>query len=129
MANLLTIKQRFGIIGRSPLLDRALNTAVQVASTDLTVLITGESGVGKEVFSKIGIDAKPSMNLFTEFSSFSSAFISKIKPHYNNHENQCIESGTLPLTWNEYANSRIRKFFFDKYGSCDIVSIFENLVK
>jgi DNA-binding NtrC family response regulator len=53
MANLLTIKQRFGIIGRSPLLDRALNTAVQVASTDLTVLITGESGVGKEVFSKI----------------------------------------------------------------------------
>jgi len=53
MANLQSIKQRFGIIGRSPLLDRALNTAVQVSSTDLTVLITGESGVGKEVFSKI----------------------------------------------------------------------------
>ena len=47
------IKQRFGIIGRSPLLDRALDTAIRVANTDLTVLITGESGVGKEVFSKI----------------------------------------------------------------------------
>jgi DNA-binding NtrC family response regulator len=44
---------RFGIIGRSPLLDRALDTAMRVANTDLTVLITGESGVGKEVFSKI----------------------------------------------------------------------------
>lgn len=47
------IKNRFGIIGNSPLLDRALDIARQVASTNLTVLITGESGVGKEVFSKI----------------------------------------------------------------------------
>lgn len=53
MQNLQSIKQRFGIIGRSPLLDRALGTAVRVAGTDLTVLIIGESGVGKEVFSKI----------------------------------------------------------------------------
>lgn len=53
MDNLLPIKQRFGIIGHSPLLDRALSTAVRVANSDLTVLITGESGVGKEVFSKI----------------------------------------------------------------------------
>ncbi|TXB63478.1 sigma-54 interaction domain-containing protein [Phaeodactylibacter luteus] len=52
-ANLQSIKQRFGIIGRSPLLDRALSTSVRVANTDLSVLITGESGVGKEVFSKI----------------------------------------------------------------------------
>jgi DNA-binding NtrC family response regulator len=52
-SNLQSIKQRFGIIGRSPLLDRALGTAVRVASTDLSVLITGQSGVGKEVFSKI----------------------------------------------------------------------------
>ena len=51
--NLQTIKNRFGIIGRSEKLDRALSTAVRVANTDLTVLITGESGVGKEVFSKI----------------------------------------------------------------------------
>jgi DNA-binding NtrC family response regulator len=50
---LASVKQRFGIIGQSQLLERALNTAVRVASTDLTVLITGESGVGKEVFSKI----------------------------------------------------------------------------
>lgn len=48
-----SIKQRFGIIGNSPLLDRAIDIAAQVAPTDLTVLITGESGVGKEVFPKI----------------------------------------------------------------------------
>ncbi len=47
------IKQRFGIIGRSAALDHALSTAVRVAPTDLTVLIMGESGVGKEAFSKI----------------------------------------------------------------------------
>lgn len=51
--SLQAVKQRYGIIGRSPLLDRALDTAVRVSNTDLTVLITGESGVGKEVFSKI----------------------------------------------------------------------------
>lgn len=53
MENLQSVKQRFGIIGRSDILDRALGTAVRVANTDLSVLITGESGVGKEVFSKI----------------------------------------------------------------------------
>lgn len=51
--DLQTIKNRFGIIGNSPALNFALNTAVQVAGTDLTVLIVGESGVGKEVFSQI----------------------------------------------------------------------------
>ncbi|HNS17746.1 MAG TPA: sigma-54 dependent transcriptional regulator [Bacteroidales bacterium] len=48
-----TIKQRFGIIGNSPLLDRAIDIARQVAPTDITVLINGESGTGKEVFPKI----------------------------------------------------------------------------
>ena len=48
-----SIKQRFGLVGRSEIYDRALNTAARVAATDLTVLITGESGVGKEVFSQI----------------------------------------------------------------------------
>lgn len=48
-----TIKNRFGIIGNSPALNYALQVAVQVAPTDLTVLINGESGVGKEVFSQI----------------------------------------------------------------------------
>ncbi len=51
--NLQTIKQRFGILGNAPALDHALSTAAQVAPTDLTVLITGESGVGKEAFSKV----------------------------------------------------------------------------
>ncbi len=47
------IKQRYGIIGRSEKLDRALDTATKVANTELSVLIQGESGVGKESFSKI----------------------------------------------------------------------------
>lgn len=47
------IKQRFGIIGNSPLLNRAIDIANQVAPTDISVLITGESGSGKEVFSQI----------------------------------------------------------------------------
>ncbi|TAK33596.1 MAG: sigma-54-dependent Fis family transcriptional regulator, partial [Saprospiraceae bacterium] len=53
MSDLQAIKQRFGIVSASALLDSALGTAIRVASTDLTVLITGESGVGKEAFSKI----------------------------------------------------------------------------
>ena len=51
--DLQSIKNRFGIIGNSPALNHALNVAVQVAATDLSVLINGESGVGKEVFSQI----------------------------------------------------------------------------
>lgn len=47
------VKQRFGIIGRSEVLDRSLSKAMRVANTDLSVLIQGESGVGKEVISKI----------------------------------------------------------------------------
>ena len=47
------VKQRFGIIGTSPELDRAIETAMRVAPTDLTVLVTGGSGVGKESFSQI----------------------------------------------------------------------------
>ena len=50
---LQSIKNRFGIIGNSPGLNHALHVAVQVANTDLSVLINGESGVGKEVFSQI----------------------------------------------------------------------------
>lgn len=48
-----SIKNRFGIIGNSPALNYALQVATQVANTDLTVLIAGESGVGKEIFSQI----------------------------------------------------------------------------
>jgi len=51
--DLQSIKNRFGIIGSSPALNYALQVAVQVANTDLTVLIAGESGVGKEAFSHI----------------------------------------------------------------------------
>ena len=48
-----SIKQRFGIIGNSPLLNRAIDIAAQVANTDLSVLVLGESGSGKEFFPKI----------------------------------------------------------------------------
>ena len=52
-STLLSVKQRFGIIGNSPLLNRALEVALRVAATDLTVLVTGESGVGKEFFPQV----------------------------------------------------------------------------
>ena len=51
--DLVSVKQRFGIIGNSPLLNRALEVALRVAPTDLTVLVTGESGVGKEFFPQV----------------------------------------------------------------------------
>ncbi|MCL9980765.1 MAG: sigma-54 dependent transcriptional regulator [Bacteroidia bacterium] len=51
--DLQQVKQRFGIIGNSPLLNAALQTATKVAPTDMNVLIQGESGVGKESFSKV----------------------------------------------------------------------------
>lgn len=51
--DILAIKQRFGITGNSPLLNRAIDVARQVAPTDITVLIAGESGTGKEFFPKI----------------------------------------------------------------------------
>jgi DNA-binding NtrC family response regulator len=50
---LQSVKRRYGIIGRSEALDNALHTALRVAGTDLSVLISGESGVGKEVFSRL----------------------------------------------------------------------------
>jgi transcriptional regulator with PAS, ATPase and Fis domain len=52
-SEILNIKQRFGIIGNSPLLNHAIQVAMQAAPTEMTVLITGESGSGKESFSKI----------------------------------------------------------------------------
>ncbi|GHT57351.1 sigma-54-dependent Fis family transcriptional regulator [Bacteroidia bacterium] len=53
MKDIQAIKQRFGIIGNSPSLLRAIDVAMQVAPTNMSVLITGESGVGKENFSQI----------------------------------------------------------------------------
>ena len=53
LADIQKVKQQFGIIGNDPSLLQAIDTAIQVAHTDLSVLITGESGVGKEFFPKI----------------------------------------------------------------------------
>jgi len=52
-SEILSVKQRFGIIGNSPLLNHAIQVAMQASPTEMTVLITGESGSGKESFSKI----------------------------------------------------------------------------
>ena len=51
--NLQQVKQRFGIIGNAPLLNRALEVAIQVAPTDISVLVTGESGTGKEIVPQV----------------------------------------------------------------------------
>ncbi|TYB77965.1 AAA domain-containing protein [Bizionia gelidisalsuginis] len=53
MESIQATKQRFGIIGNSPVLNRAIEKAIQVAPTDISVLVTGESGVGKESIPKI----------------------------------------------------------------------------
>lgn len=53
MSSIQEVKQRFGIIGSNPVLDRAIFKAIQVAPTDISVLVTGESGVGKEAIPKI----------------------------------------------------------------------------
>ncbi|NMH89804.1 sigma-54-dependent transcriptional regulator [Flavivirga algicola] len=53
MESVQSIKQRFGIIGNTALLNRAIEKAIQVAPTDISVLVTGESGVGKESIPKI----------------------------------------------------------------------------
>ena len=53
MENIQSTKQRFGIIGNDPKLNRALEKAIRVSPTDISVLVTGESGVGKESIPKI----------------------------------------------------------------------------
>ncbi|MBQ5899278.1 MAG: sigma 54-interacting transcriptional regulator, partial [Alistipes sp.] len=57
--DITTVKQRYGIIGSSDAMNRALSVALRVAPTDLSVLVTGESGVGKEFFPKIIHDFSP----------------------------------------------------------------------
>ncbi len=53
MESTLAVKQRFGIIGDNPILNRAIEKSIQVAKSDISVLVTGESGVGKENIPKI----------------------------------------------------------------------------
>ena len=53
MGNISEIKNKYGIIGHNPILERAIEIAIQAAPTDLNVLINGESGTGKEVFPQI----------------------------------------------------------------------------
>ena len=53
LKEITSVKQRYGIIGNSEAMNRAISVALRVAATDLSVLVTGESGVGKEFFPKI----------------------------------------------------------------------------
>ena len=53
MESIISVKQRFGIIGDNPKLNRAIEKSIQVANSDISVLVTGESGVGKENIPKI----------------------------------------------------------------------------
>ena len=55
-AEIQQVKLRFGIIGNNEALMRAIDIAIQVAPTDLSVLITGESGVGRRVFRRLSIN-------------------------------------------------------------------------
>ena len=59
---LQSIKQRYGIVGNSEALNRAIETALKVARVDLSVLIQGENGVGKEIIPRIIHDASPRKN-------------------------------------------------------------------
>lgn len=77
MEEIRTIKQRFEIIGNDVKLNRAIEKAVQVAPTDFTVLITGESGVGKEIFPRI-ILASALANMHN--TSLSTAAVSRKAP-------------------------------------------------
>ena len=61
--DLVSLKQRFGVIGNSELLNRALEVAVRVAPTDLSVLVTGESGVGKEFFRRSSTPIRPASTI------------------------------------------------------------------
>ena len=72
MTNLNEIKQRFGILGNSVKLQRAIEIALQVAPTDISVLITGESGSGKEAMPKIihlSINSKHSQYIDVNFGA------------------------------------------------------------
>ena len=62
-AEIQTIKQRFEIVGLSPLLNNAIRVAIQVAPTDMSVLIQGESGAGKESFFQKSYTAFPIVNM------------------------------------------------------------------
>lgn len=62
MVDIESLKKRFNIIGNAPMLEHALRTAAQVATADVSVLILGESGAGKEVFSKIIHQLSPRKN-------------------------------------------------------------------
>lgn len=142
--NIQSVKQRFGIIGRSPKLERALETAVRVAQTDLSVLIQGESGVGKEIFSRIihetslrkhnnfiaiNCGAMPSGTINSELfghekGSFTGA-ISERKGYFEAVDGGTIfldEIGEMPLDTQAYLLRVLESGEFLRVGSSKILS-------
>lgn len=143
MDDLRAIKKRFGIIGTSPLLDAALGTAVRVASTDLTVLISGESGVGKEAISKvihhlsprkhegfiaINCGAIPEGTINSELfghekGSFTNA-VSQRKGYFETYDGGTIfldEIGEMPLDTQAYLLRILESGEFIRMGSSQVL--------
>lgn len=137
--NLQTIKQRFGIIGNSPALNHALKVAVQIAPTDLSVLIAGASGVGKESFSKIihslsarkhqkfiaiNCGALPESTLYSElFGHTKNAFTgatTERKGYFETVDGGTIfldEIGEMPMRLQQYLLRVLEQGEFVKMGS------------
>ncbi|MTB53101.1 sigma-54-dependent Fis family transcriptional regulator [Lewinella sp. W8] len=137
--NITSIKRRYGIVGRSPALENALNTAMRVAGTDLSVLITGESGVGKEVVSRIIHDnssrkhegfiaincgAIPEGTINSElFGHVKGAFTNAIndrKGYFENYDGGTIfldEIGEMPLETQAYLLRVLENGEFIRMGS------------
>ena len=137
--NLQTIKQRFGIIGNSGKLNHALQTAIQIAATELTVLIHGKSGVGKESFSKIihnlstrkhmgfiaiNCGALPESTLYSElFGHTKNAFTgatAERKGYFETLNGGTIfldEIGEMPKTLQQYLLRVLEQGEFVKMGS------------
>lgn len=138
-ANINSIKRRYGIVGRSPALENALNTAMRVSGTDLSVLITGESGVGKEVISRIIHDnsrrkhegfiaincgAIPEGTINSElFGHVKGAFTNAIndrKGYFENYDGGTIfldEIGEMPLETQAYLLRVLENGEFIRMGS------------
>jgi DNA-binding NtrC family response regulator len=137
--NINSVKRRYGIVGRSPALENALNTAMRVAGTDLSVLITGESGVGKEVVSRIIHDnsarkhegfiaincgAIPEGTINSElFGHVKGAFTNAIndrKGYFENYDGGTIfldEIGEMPLETQAYLLRVLENGEFIRMGS------------
>lgn len=141
--NLQAIKQRFGIIGNSETLNHALKTAIQIAPTDLSVLIEGASGVGKESFSKvihslsnrkhqnfiaINCGALPESTLYSElFGHTKNAFTGAITERKGYFET--VNGGTIFLDEIGEMPSRLQQYLLRVLEQGEFVKMGSNVVE